>query len=133
MGGQLIMDFYEALKKLYVPQFGSIWKAPNRIWTSGFARGANGEHIHPSIVEKIYKDNVTVTLVPGTSKDYQRGSCVWKADLSVNSRKTYFLLKLSMPYHIDDLKDNERGWDGIDELDNEQKSDFNRQIKFCRG
>ncbi len=127
------MDFYEALKKIYVPQFGSIWKAPNRIWTSGFAMGANSEHIHPSIVEKLYKDNVTVTLVPGTSKDYQRGSCVWKVDLSGNSTTTHFLLKLSMPYHIDDLKNKERGWDGIDELDDEQKVDFKRQIKFCRG
>ena len=70
------MEYYEALKKLYKPQIGSIWKAPNRIWTSGFASGAPDEDIHPSIVEKLHSSNITLSIAPGTSKE-KHGSCVW--------------------------------------------------------
>jgi len=62
------MDYHEALKKLYKPQVGSIWTAPNRIWTSGFAQNSPKEKIHPSVLEKLLTDQITVSLVPGTSK-----------------------------------------------------------------
>ena len=126
------MEYYEALKKLYKPQFGSIWQAPNRIWKSGFAPGSDGAKIHPSVVEKLYTDNITLSLVPGTSIN-KRGSCVFKADLTSDGIITYFLINLSMPYHVDDLKDLEYGFRDIYELTQEQKEDFERQIKFCKG
>tara|TARA_B100001971_G_C18000038_1_gene436826 strand:- start:96 stop:476 length:381 start_codon:yes stop_codon:yes gene_type:complete len=126
------MDYYEALKKLYIPQFGSIWKAPNRIWTSGFARFSDGNKVHPSVVDKVFSDKITVSLVPGTSKE-KHGSCVFKSDLTNDGIKTYFLINLAMPYHVDDLKNLEYGFRNVYELKEEQKEDFKRQIKFCRG
>ena len=126
------MEYYEALKKLYEPQIGSIWKAPNRIWTSGFASGGPNEDIHPSIVEKLHSSNITLSIVPGTSKE-KRGSCVYKVKLNDEDRTTYFLIELSMPYHVDDIKELERGWNGMDELNDDQIEDFKRQIKFCKG
>ena len=71
----------EGERSKLIPQFGSIWKAPNRIWTSGFARHSEKNEIHPSVIEKIYTDKITVSLVPGTSIE-KRGSCVFKADLT---------------------------------------------------
>ena len=126
------MEYYEALKKLYKPQTGSIWKAPNRIWTSGFASGAPNEDIHPSIVEKLHSSNITLSIAPGTSKE-KHGSCVYKVKLNDEDKTTYFLIDLSMPYHVDDIKELERGWNGMDELNHDQKEDFKRQIKFCKG
>ena len=126
------MNYYEALKKLYTPQFGSIWKAPNRIWTSGFARHSTKNKTHPSVVEKIFKDKITVSLVPGTSINHL-GSCVFKAELTNDEIITYFLINLSMPYHVDNLKDLDYGFRDIYELTQVQKENFKRQIKFCRG
>ena len=126
------MEYYEALRKLYTPQVGSIWKAPNRIWTSGFASGSPKEAIHPSVVEKIYSGNITVSIAPGTSKE-KGGSCVYKVKLGDEERTTYFLIDLSMPYHVDDIKELKRGWNGVNELDDDQIQDFKRQIKFCKG
>jgi hypothetical protein len=127
------MDYYEALKKLYIPQFGSLWQAPNKIWKSGFASGADGNKIHPSVVEKLRMDGVTISLVPGTTKDYRKGSCVYKVDLGNSGQITHFLIDLSMPYTIDDVKELKRSWNGIDELNVDQKEDFKRQIRYCRG
>jgi hypothetical protein len=126
------MNFHEALKKLYVPQFGTIWKAPDKIWTSGFARHSKKYKTHPSVVEKIFKDKITISLVPGTSIKHP-GSCVFKAELTKDEIITYFLINFSMPYNIDDLKDLDYGFRDIYELTQEQKENFKRQIKYCRG
>ena len=127
------MDYKQVLKNIYKPEIGSIWKAPNKIWTTGFARNKTPEGYHPSIVEKLRLDDVSIQLVPGTSKAYQQGSCVFKVKLGKTDRMTFFLLKLSMPYIIEDLLKLERGWNGINTLSSSQLKDFEWQIKICKG
>jgi hypothetical protein len=128
-----MMNYYDILRELYVPEFGSIWKAPNCIWTSGFAHNGAEKGLHPSIVEKVLKDEITVRLVPGTSKNYRTGRCVYVVKMGDDERISHFLIDLSMPYHIDELKKLDRGWNGVDDLNEEQKSRFNLQIMACRG
>ena len=127
------MDYKKILKRLYKPEVGSIWKAPNSIWKNSFAMNKSPKEIHPSIIEKLKQDGVSVQLTPGTTKEYQKGCCVFKVDLRENGKCSYFLLKLSMPYIIDDLLDLERGWDGIDILNEKQLIDFHWQTKMCKG
>lgn len=127
------MDYLSILKQIYKPEIGSIWKAPNNIWTCGFAKNKKPEDFHPSIVEKVKQDGVFVQLAPGTTKEYQKGSSVFKIDLNGNGEYSFFLLKLSMPYIIDDLLNLDRGWNGIDSLNESQLQDFEWQIKICKG
>ncbi|MEA3495959.1 MAG: hypothetical protein U9R42_07985 [Bacteroidota bacterium] len=127
------MDYLGILKQIYKPEIGSIWKAPNNIWTGNFAKNKNPEDFHPSIVEKVKQDGVSVQLAPGTTKEYQKGSCVFKIDLKEDGEYSFFLLKLSMPYIIDDLLNLDRGWNGIDSLNEKQLQDFEWQIKICKG
>jgi len=127
------MDYLSVLADIYLPEIGSIWKAPNNIWTNKFAKNKNPKDVHPSIVEKVKKDGVSVQLAPGTSKEYQKGSCVFKVDLKGNGEYSFFLLKLSMPYLIDDLLKLNRGWNNIEILNEEQLKAFIWQIKICKG
>lgn len=127
------IDYKDVLKKIYKPEFGSIWKAPNQIWISNFAKNKSKDDLHPAIVERIRKDNVSVQLAPGTTKEYKINSCVFKIDLAGDGIFSFFLLKLSMPYIIEDLLNLERGWNGVDVLNKEQISDFKWQIKVCKG
>ncbi|HOE39205.1 MAG TPA: hypothetical protein PLG05_04410 [Bacteroidales bacterium] len=127
------IDYRDVLKRIYKPEFGSIWKAPNKIWTNNFAKNKSKEDLHPAIVERVRNDNVSVQLVPGTTKEYKKGSCVFKVDLAGDNTFSYFLLKLSMPYIIEDLLNMERGWNGVDVLNEDQIHDFKWQIKMCKG
>jgi len=127
------MDYKDILRRIYQPSVGSIWKAPNNIWTNSFAKNKSENDFHPSIVEKIRTDNVSVQLAPGTTKEYQKGSCVFKVDLVGDGKFSFFLLKLSMPYIIEDLLNLDRGWNGIDILDDTQLKNFMWQIKICKG
>lgn len=126
------MNYYDILRELYVPQFGSIWKAPNSIWSSGFAQNAERSGIHPSIVEVVLPDAVTARIIPGTSKDYRRGKCVFVVKLGNSSQTSHFLIDLSMPIEVEELKKLDRGWNGIDDLDEDQKVRFHSQISYCR-
>ncbi|RKD90031.1 hypothetical protein [Mangrovibacterium diazotrophicum] len=112
---------------------GSIWAAPNYIWNNGFARNLHGLGYHPAIVEKVKKDGISVQLTPGTSKTYKIGSCVFVVKLARFSRKSNFLLKLSMPYLIEDLEALSTGWDNVQCLSENQLHDFQTQIAFCKG
>jgi hypothetical protein len=38
-----------------------------------------------------------------------------------------------MPYIIDDLLNLGRGWNGVDNLNEQQLKDFEWQIKICKG
>lgn len=127
------MNFIEALKKIYKPPVGSIWRAPNRIWTSGFAHNQqnNPEGKHPALVEKVKKDKTNVILIPGSSKSYNRGRCVFKTKL-VKRTQSYFLINLSMTFDIESLCELNRGWNNVDELNEKQLKDFNLQLKICR-
>ncbi len=127
------MNYLDILKKIYKPEIGSIWKAPNNIWTSSFAKNKSPNEYHPSIVERIKLDGVSVQLAPGTTKEYLKGSCVYKVDLNGIGKYSFFLLKLSMPYIIQDLVNLDRGWDGIDCLEESELQNFKWQIKACKG
>ena len=127
------MDYKALLRKIYMPEVGSIWKAPNNIWTTSFARNKDDKNYHPSIVERLRFDGVSVQLAPGTSKDYKVGSCVYQADLFNNGKTSYFLLKLSMPYVIESLLELDKGWNGIEYISNGDLDDFKWKIKICKG
>jgi len=127
------MDYKSILKKIYQPEIGAIWKAPNKIWSNNFAKNINQENYHPAIIEKVRNDGISIQLAPGTSKEYNKGSCVFKIDLFEKKYHTHFLLKLSMPYLIDDILNLDRGWNDIDSLDDKQLKDFIWQIKMCKG
>ncbi len=127
------MDYLGILEQIFKPEVGSLWKVRNNVWVNGFAGNRDQKKFHPSIVERIKSDNVSVQLAPGTSKKYEKGSCVFRIDLNNKGRYSYFLLKLSMPFIIDDLKKYDRGWDGTDYLNDSQLKEFEWQIKICKG
>lgn len=112
---------------------GSIWKIPNSKWKSGFASNRPNEQLHPAIVEKLKNDKVSATIIPGTSKNYNIGSCVYKVDLNSNGRMSYFLIDLSMPMMIEELIKLDRGWDQIEDLNEKQLKEFALQVKLCKG
>ena len=126
------MSYFEVLKEIWKPPVGSIWKIPNYIWNTGFATNKSKDDIHPAIVEKLFKDNLHARIVPGTSKDYNKGKCVYEVDFSNQGKISYFLIRLSMPILIDDFNNLKRGWDRIEDLNEEQLSEFKRQVKICR-
>jgi hypothetical protein len=114
-------------------EMGSIWAAPNSIWSNGFARNKSGEGYHPAIVERVKKDTITAVITPGTSKAYKIGSCVFKIRLSPLSKRSHFLLKLSMPYLVEELEMLQNNWNGVGKLSEKQIKDFQRQITWCKG
>jgi hypothetical protein len=131
-----MQDWKKILKTIYTPDIGSLWAVPNNIWNNGFASNRAGEDLHPALLERITPCKTITYIIPGTSKDYKQGSCVYKTkinpmDLSCNH--SYFLIKLSMPFTIDKLMDLRQGWNGVDVLNEKQLADFKMQIKFCRG
>ena len=127
------MDYKDLLKTIYKPEIGTIWKAPNNLWTNNFAKNKDPNDFHPAIVEKLKGDNISVQLAPGTTKEYKKGSCVFKTDLAGKGKESFFLLKLSMPYIIDELLNLDSGWDDITALNESQLKDFIWQIKICKG
>lgn len=112
---------------------GTLWRIPNKIWESGFAKNKPGDDFHPGLVGRMRKDGITVSLIPGTSKDYRKGSCVFKTRLTPLSRRSYFLLKFSMPVLIEDLEAYPRGWNNTTMLNDRQQKDLRLQIGFCKG
>lgn len=114
-------------------ELGTIWAAPNLIWSNGFARNKPGAGYHPAIVERVKKDNIIVTLAPGTSQTDNRGSCVFKTKLTPLSQTSHFLLKLSMPYLIEDLVLLQNNWNGIQKLSENEIKAFKTQITWCKG
>ena len=127
------MDYLEVLKKIYKPEVGSVWKAPNKIWINDFAHNKREKGFHPAIVECIKQDGVSVNITPGTTKNYNKGSCVFKTNLKKDAKVSYFLFKFSMPYVIDDLINLDRGWAGVEILDKDQLKNLEFQILCCRG
>ena len=127
----LKLSYIDTLKKIYNPPVGSIWKAPNFIWTTNFARNKDQYGLHPSIVERVRIDRIA-NLAPGTSKK-RIGSCVFKADMGESGKTSYFLLDLSMPITLEQLLEFEKGWNNVEELSDKQLKSFLQQIKFCKG
>jgi hypothetical protein len=129
-------DWKNILYNIYSPEIGSIWAAPNGIWDNGFAANKSEKDYHPSLVENYHPSDSFCKLIPGTSKDYTKGSCVYKVNLNHNnssSRISHFLIKFSMTITIEDLLKLKKSWNGIEKLNDDNLINFKRQIKFCKG
>ena len=131
-----MQDWKQILKIIYTPELGSLWAVPNKIWDNGFASNKTDDQMHPAILEKISICKSITYLIPGTSKSYNQGSCVFKLKLNslqINAKESYFLIKLSMPFTKEKLLELSQGWDGIEVLNEKQMNDFKLQLKFCKG
>jgi len=129
-------DWKQILKDIYTPEIGSLWSAPNIIWSNNFATNKKDEGFHPALLERNSSCGTICYLVPGTSKHHSRNSCVFKIILNKNDPncpKSYFLIALSMAYSKKDLMQLKQGWNGILCLDEEGIKDFKFQIKICKG
>jgi hypothetical protein len=128
-------NWKEALLKLYTPDVGSIWAAPNKVWDNGFAKGKSGEDLHPAIVEKNSPCNTITYIIPGTSK-HHIGSCIFRVVLNsndTNKTNSFFLIKFSMPYSKSKMAQLSQGWNNIHKLSETQLEGFKMQLKFCKG
>jgi hypothetical protein len=109
-------DWKQILYDIYEPEVGSIWVAPNGIWTTSFAANQSEADLHPSIVGKVSSCRTNCQIVPGTSKDYRKGSCVFKVKLNTNDTTcplSYILIDLWMTFSKNDLLTLKQGWNGI--------------------
>lgn len=128
-------DWKSVLLQIYRPPIGSLWVAPNGIWDNCFAHNKSKEGVHPSVVGRVFSDK-RCWLIPGTSKEYNKGSSVFRTKLdptNVNCPYSHFLIRLRMTYTSKDLINLKRGWNGIDSLDEKQTEDLKLQIKFSLG
>ena len=131
-----MQDWKKILNSIYTPDIGSFWAIPNKVWNNGFASNKDGDAFHPALVERITPCKTIAHIIPGTSKDYKQGSCVFKIKINQNgptSIITYFLIKLSMPSTKETLVGLNQGWNGVYNLDEKQLEDFKMQQKFCKG
>ncbi|KAA6343082.1 hypothetical protein EZS27_009213 [termite gut metagenome] len=129
-------DWKQILLSIYTPEVGSLWTAPNGIWNNSFASNKDKDDYHPVVVGKVNMDKVSCRIIPGTTKEYQKGSCVYKVKLNPNDLDcpiSNFLIKLWMTYSNNNLVKMKRGWNGIDSLNQEQIKELKLQIKFCLG
>jgi len=128
------LGLFSIFKKLPKIEVGSIWAAPNCIWSNSFARNKKGIGYHPAIVERLKTDQITAILTPGTTKTYKIGSCVFTTKISpLKNVKSHFLLQLSMPYLIDELQNHQNNWWGVQCLSEKQKKELQQQITWCKG
>ena len=128
----MIFDYSKVFTKIFTP-VGSLWQIPNNRWTTGFARNRRNADVHPAIIERIRNDGVSIQIAPGTTRDFKKGICVFKDNLKNSDRTTHFLLKLSMPFAIDNLLQLKSGWNNQFELERKELKEFNWHIKNCKG
>jgi len=131
-----MQDWKQILSNIYTPEIGSLWTVPNGIWNNSFAANKDRDDCHPTVVGKVNTDNVSCRIIPGTTKEYQKGSSVFKVKINPadpNCPTSIFLIKLWMTYNNSNLIQFNRGWSGIDILSNSQIEDLKLQIKFCYG
>ena len=129
-------DWKQILNDIYTPEVGSIWAAPNGIWTNSFAANKSEFDYHPSLVGKSSSCKTFCHLIPGTTKDYRKGTCVFKVRLKLSDPScpiSYFLTDLWMTCSKNDLMNLKQGWNGVEYLNEIQLKDFKQQIKFCKG
>lgn len=131
-----ISNWKSILQDIYYPIIGSIWVAPNGIWKNGFAKNKNKEDFHPSVVGRVYNENKQCWLIPGTSKEHIIGANVFRVKINQTDPDcpvSYFLLKLKMTYNSKDILKLQRGWNGVDSLDEQQTEELKMHIKFSLG
>lgn len=129
-----IENLRQLLYDIYNPEEGSIWVAPNGIWNGTFAANKPKTDFHPSVVGELSSCKTYCKIVPGTSKDYNKGGCVFKVTLNPsdpNCPKSYFLIKLCMTLTKSDLITLKLGWNGIDYFNESQLKEFKQQFKSC--
>ena len=129
-------DWKSILQEIYCPILGSLWVAPNGIWNNHFAHNKAKEDIHPSVIGRVYDEDKKCWLIPGTSKDYNKGANVFRTKIDPNDPNcpySHFLIKLRMIYNSKDLNNLQRGWNGIDTLSDSQTEELKMQIKFSLG
>lgn len=130
------INWKSILKDIYCPTIGSLWVAPNGIWNNSFAHNKASEEFHPSVVGRVYDDNTKCWVIPGTSKEYNKGSSVLRTKIAPddpNCPYSHFLIKLRMTYNSKDILSLQRGWNGIDSLSDTQVEELKLQIKFSLG
>jgi hypothetical protein len=130
------MNWKDILYSIYDPEVGSIWAAPNGIWTNTFASNKLKTDYHPSVVGKLSSCKTNCQIIPGTSKDYRKGSCVYTLRLKptdIGCSESYFLIDLWMTFNKSDLLTLNKGWNGVENLNETQLKEFKLQIKFCKG
>lgn len=119
-------------KEYIKANFGDLFAIPDNEWKNAFAQNKRDlGGFHPTVIKRKNKDNFTFQITPGTSSE-QNNSCVYRTSLK-SDRKTYFLLKLSMPITTEKLNEAKTGWSGLASFDDEQKKEFEQQIKWCHG
>ena len=131
-----ISNWRAVLQDIYYPAIGSIWVAPNGIWKNGFAQNKSKEDCHPSVVGRVYNENRQCWLIPGTSKEHSIGANVFRVKINQTDPDcpvSYFLLKLRMTYNSRDILRLQRGWNGVDALNEQQTEELKMQIKFSFG
>lgn len=129
-------NWKQILNDIYTPEVGSIWAAPNEIWTNSFATNKPKKDYHPSLLVKISNCKISCNIIPGTSKEYKKGSCVYKVKLNStdpNWPLSHFLIEYWMTINLDDLLNLKSGWNGIKTLNENQLKYLKQQINFCRG
>lgn len=131
-----MIDWHDILKKVYSPPIGSLWVAPNGIWNNSFAHNKDKDDCHPSVIGRIYEGGQRCWLIPGTSKEYKKGTDVFKVKINPDDPDcplSHFLIKLRMTYNSKDVLNLVRGWNGIDTLNEQQTDELKMQIKFSLG
>ena len=96
-----MIDWHEILKEIYSPPIGSLWVAPNGIWNNSFAHNKDKDDFHPSVIGRLFENNHRCWLIPGTSKDYKKGSDVFNVKIDPEDPDcpySHFLIKLRMVY-----------------------------------
>ncbi len=131
-----MQDWKQILSNIYSPEVGSLWTAPNGIGNNSFAANKDKDDCHPTVVGKVNIDNISCRIIPGTTKEYQKGSSVFKVKINPadpNCPLSNFLIKLWMTYNVSDLLKLDRGWNSVDSLKENQIKELKLQIKFCLG
>jgi hypothetical protein len=116
-------------KILIQPDFGSIWKVPNKIWKS-FAKEKEAEKLHPGVVSRVDRTGFTFQLTPGTSRK-SGGRCVFKTKFTSQKLTSHFIIKLSIPIAKSKLLELGRGWHGVDDLSYSDKGNLRNKIRDC--
>ena len=131
-----LSNWKSILQDIYCPVIGSIWVAPNGIWNNHFAHNKDKDDFHPSVIGRVYDENKKCWIIPGTSKEYNKGTNVFKVKIDPENPDcpySHFLIKLRRTYNSKDLPNLQRGWNGVDTLSDSQIEDLKLQIKFSLG
>jgi hypothetical protein len=131
-----MQDWKQILLNIYTPEIGSVWSVCNGIWNNQFASGKDKNDCHPAVVGKLNKDSASCKIIPGTTKEYQRGSCVFRVKLNPYNPEcqiSNFLINLWMTYSNRELFKMKRGWDGVEILNEAQIRELKLQIRLYWG